>query len=277
MDQTWLLLSVAGAFFTSVYFFLGRKMMGKSDAYSISAMTSIIVASLLLFVSFLVGFPSLGSSFFIDVAIASVVVIPSMVMLMRALISDELSSAVPMLSFTPVFMIATSFFLLGEVPSFLGIVGVLLIFLGSYLLSPTLSFSSDRSCLLMLALAFVYSISSVLCKKVIVESDAFFGYGIIYLVAALFFTAFCIFRKIPLIKGNNAVPMMSVGFILAISEICIGLALSMQLAAYVIAVKRLSVLFTTAAGIILLRESRGKIKLIAASIMLVGMIVIALF
>ena len=53
----------------------------------------------------------------------------------KALKKLDLSLAIPLLSFTPIFMLLSSFILLGEFPSLLGILGMILVVSGIYVLN----------------------------------------------------------------------------------------------------------------------------------------------
>ncbi|CAI7851283.1 unnamed protein product, partial [Closterium sp. NIES-53] len=64
------------------------------------------------------------------------------VMYQRALHVAPISTTVPFLAFVPVLLLATSFLLLGEVPSVQGVVGVVVVTAGGYLLALQSSASS---------------------------------------------------------------------------------------------------------------------------------------
>lgn len=79
--------------------------------------------------------PQLDATFWQATAFAIPCDIVALLLYMRALKVSPMSLTVPFLALTPVFMLFTSFLLLGELPSSLGLTGILLIAAGAYLLN----------------------------------------------------------------------------------------------------------------------------------------------
>lgn len=105
-----------------------------------------------------------------------------------------------MLAFTPVFLLETSFLILGEVPTPAGALGMVLIASGAYslhldpfvrgpaaLVTPFCRLFSDRVVQSMLGVAFLFSISVNFDKQVVENSDPFFGSVLVFLLLALAF------------------------------------------------------------------------------------------
>lgn len=82
--------------------------------------------------------------FMYAVVAASLARLLSNVMYQTALLLSPISLAVPYLAFNAVFLIVVAFFVVGEVPNWLGVSGVLVVALGGFLLSVTKS-DGDRS------------------------------------------------------------------------------------------------------------------------------------
>src|SRR5271165_4665832 len=101
----------------------------------------------------------------------------------RALQISPMSMCIPFLSFTPVFLIPTGFIILGEVPSPLKAVGVLLIVVGSLAmhrrlfaegwLAPAKAVIREKGSRYILLVSLIFAITNPLDKKLVVMSDVF--------------------------------------------------------------------------------------------------------
>ena len=87
------------------------------------------------------GTPHLDMVFVGAVCATVLLNIIGQLLVLRALGSGDMSLVSPMLAFTPVFLILTSFLMLGEVPSVTGVLGILIVVVGSYVLNGGLSHS----------------------------------------------------------------------------------------------------------------------------------------
>jgi len=178
---------------------------------------SFLSGSLVLFaVSFMTGIPDTGPGLLPAVAVTVAINIGATVLFYRALVTTDLSLSVPMLAFTPVFLILTSFLILGEIPSPAGAAGILLVATGAYLLNleyrdgsscsltgPFLRLRRDRGIQAMLLVSFLYSISVNYDKRVVEESDPVFGSAIVLLLLG---AAFLILAALQGSGGVGVIP-----------------------------------------------------------------------
>ena len=81
------------------------------------------------------GFPVVENNFFLLVAVNASIHAFTEILYVYALKHGDISISVPMLSFTPAFMIITSFLILGEMPNAFGIIGIILIVFGAFILT----------------------------------------------------------------------------------------------------------------------------------------------
>lgn len=119
------------------------------------------------------------------VAITSVLNISGLSLIFKALSSSNLSLSVPMLPFTPVILIGTSYVILHEVPSMFGFAGICIIVSGSYVLNidkehehypdPIKAMMRNRGSWYMLIVAFLFAVSINFDKVTLLNSDPFFG------------------------------------------------------------------------------------------------------
>ena len=131
----WIFLALLGAVANAAYFIIVKKYISSVDPKILTG-TGFTIGGILLFaVSAYLGFPEIGPEFFPAVAITVFLNICGLSLIFKALSSSDLSLSVPMLSFTPVFLIGTSYVILHEAPSFFGFLGICIIVSGSYVLN----------------------------------------------------------------------------------------------------------------------------------------------
>ncbi len=130
----------------------------------------------------------------------------------------------------------------------------------------------------MLGVALIYAVTSVLGKKAILLSDPLWFAGTYFVILGLFVPVVLGLLFRPSLKDflkRNPAGVASLGFTQALMVICHMQAISLAPAAYMIAVKRTSILFGILLGGAFFRETHLRIRLLAASIMLTGVYLIA--
>lgn len=207
---------------------------------------------------------------------------------MLAIKLSALSLTIPYLAFTPVFMIFTGFIFLEELPNVYGVVGIFCVCTGSYilnlnpgkwsLLGPFKVFFKETGSWVMMIVAFLYGFAAVIGKVGIVHSSpVFFSVSFFAAFNTLIILFLWSIRKIRL-KTLMQEPLKGtlVGCFLFTHILLHGYAVSMVAAAYMISVKRLSVLFGIIYGWILFKESNIMIRFAGALFMLTGAVLIIL-
>jgi len=212
----------------------------------------------------------------------------STILFFRAIQVSPISLCMPYISFTPVFLIVTGYLILGELPAQVKLIGVGLIFVGSIVmhrqlfsagwLEPIKAIWRERGCFYMLIVGFVNSITNPIDKKLVGMTDAFtqgcsFGIGMV-----VFFSILAFARGADTRKVIREVPLwaMLAGALEAV-------ALLFQLSSHnyidvviTISIKRAGIILTVLLGWIVFKERNIGDKLVAASVMLVGVLVIYL-
>lgn len=309
----WPLLALTGAIAQAAYSTGVKMLLPKVSPFFLAGCSFLIASCVLCFLSFLAGIPELSSGFLPAVAVTVAINILATILSYRALSISDLSLCLPMLAFTPVFLILTSFLILGEVPSLVGFGGILLVGAGSFLLatgkSPT-SFLAPCATLvrnpgvrMMLVVAFLYSISVTYDKVVVETSDPIFGSSIVYGLLGMSFLAGA---GIGLLKGEGLVihpgssrgigPLMgkervfnpgtsrgigllllALGLILALEAVSVNLAYTQSIVPYVISIKRLSIFFAVLFGGFFLSEGGIRQRAAGSLVMVAGTVLIALW
>jgi drug/metabolite transporter (DMT)-like permease len=284
----WFILALAGAVCNAGYSIAIKWLLKETDLLFLAAGTNLTASALLLLFSWVQGLPVIGETFWTAAAATIAINIVATVLYFKALEASDISLVTPMLSFTPAFLIITSFIILGEVPSMYGILGILLIVAGSLSLTlPAAGFRSLRSgdnllksqkgIIYMVIVAFLFSIAVNFDKETVLQSDVFFSSGFVLGILGLTFLLWHVFEKKSLVSfSKKEVWVIAAGIILAGEAITINAAYQSMLVPYVISVKRLSILFCILAGGIALQEPDLKKRLLFGSAMVAGAILIIL-
>lgn len=201
---------------------------------------------------------------------------------MKAIRLSPLSLCLPFLAFTPAFMMLTGWVALGERVSSTGGIGILLIVAGSYVLNlskmktgvlePFREIFRRRGPRLMLFTSLLYSATSVIGKTAILHSNPWF-------FAVIYFLAFTLVIGLltPLFQGRltpgQKVPLLPgvlIGVVMAVMIFSHMLAISKVEAAYMVSLKRTSMLFGVGYGIFWFKEEGGGQRLAGAAVMMAG-------
>ncbi len=200
---------------------------------------------------------------------------------LKAIRISPFSLVMPLLSFTPLFLIFTAWIGLGEIASIYKIPGILLVVFGSYVLGtgrtrvPFGRLISEKGAILMLITAFLYSITSVAGKALVLETNPVF-FSVYYgIVMTIVFSPLALFNR----KGDVRAAkkeLIIAGLAYAMMILSHMFAVQLGKVAYVIALKRLSGLFSVVFGKLLFDEEEIRERMLGAAIMVLGAIIIAL-
>lgn len=287
--MTWFYYSELTAFFSASAAAFTKKAVEDSDIYTVSWVRYGYALPFLLFMLMFIEIPPLDATFFLINAVLIPIEVLAIILYVRAIKCSPLSLTLPFLALTPVFLVGTSFLILGERPDESGLVGILLVALGAYLLNihttkegvlgPFRAIFREEGSLLMIGVAFLYSISSNLGKiGVLHSSPAFFAvFHPTTLAAALF--PILILKTDTGLKKIFSQPVLfaSIGLCYALMAITHNLAIRLIEVSYVVSVKRTSLIFGVLYGWILFRETNLWERLLGGTVMLAGVTLIALF
>lgn len=205
---------------------------------------------------------------------------------LRAIGSAPLSLTLPLLSLTPGFLVLTGWLLLGEEVGPVGLVGILLVVGGSYLLNlsaaqrgwlgPLRAIVREPGTRLMLLVALLYALTS-LCGKVLVQHSSPEYFALHYAVVVSIVLAPLGLRRgdTRLTPGGRAALLAS-ATMFSLMILFHMLAISTAIVACMIALKRLAGVFGVLYGRVLFREPGLRQRLTGAVIMVVGGLLIVL-
>lgn len=282
----WLLFSLLTAFFVSLKDVLSKQSLASMDEYSASFFFRLVIFLFILPFLLLQGFAEPGMGFWIALPISGSINAVATLLFMRAVKSSELSLAVPLRNFTPLFLLATSPLILRELPSSTGILGVLLIVGGAYLLNlesgsyglePLRALARERGPRLMLLAAFLWSISSSYDKIGVQASSPLLWVASVNFFVVLSLLPLALLNvKLRVVPLRGAVSISMAGVLGAIGLFFQMKAITLTLVAYVISIKRLGVLFSVLWGRVIFKEAVVEKRILGASLMVAGAALIAL-
>jgi len=241
----------------------------------------------LLPVIFITGIPVIAPKFWILLVLGSFIDITGTLFYVRAVEKGDLSVTIPLLSFMPLFLLLLSPIINGEIPSPVGLAGVILVVGGTYTLrledrkfgifGPVKALFRDKGARYMVATTFLWSINASLHKEGIASSSPTFWPVVYYSWMTLLFLPLVIWK----VKNFKTVFVTSyktvwpIGFFTALMALSLMSALSLNLVVYVGSVKNVSALFAVIIGSLFFKEKGISHRLFGALLIFLGTVLIA--
>ena len=286
----WICSSLLSALFQATNDAFSKKVLKDNcDVYLVGWARWVFTIPFLLPMLPFIHIPDLNRVFWYNILLLAPLEIIALILYIKAIKHSPLSLAIPFISFTPVFLILTSFLMLKEQPDTSGLLGILLVTLGGYLLNfhtisrgvlePFRCITREKGCLLMLVVALIYSITSNLGKAAIQHSNPLF-FTVFYLTfRSLVITPLVCFK----IRGkfSKGLPHLKyfllMGLSCALMFIFHSLAVNLIQVSYMISLKRTSALISIVFGGFFFNEIHIKERLLGSTTMFAGVLLITLF
>jgi len=286
----WVFLSLASAFFLATSDAIAKKAVHDNNEYLVAWFRLIFTLPVVIAALLFVPIPDLDADFYRAFFLALPIELVTIILYIKALKISPLSLTLPFLALTPVFLIAVSYLVLDETVSLVGGMGILLIAAGSYMLNieevrkgmsaPFKAIVREKGSLFMIAVALLYSITSSAGKMAIEHSSpVFFG--------AAYFIALNI-AYIPLglymgrhdlkafIRGKRYISLLLPGLFYGLMVLAHMEAIKLTKVAYMISVKRTSLLMGVLYGYFLFREKNIRERLLGALLMFAGFVLVVI-
>jgi drug/metabolite transporter (DMT)-like permease len=229
--------------------------------------------------------PSVDPGFWKVLAAGVPLEIAAGLLYLHALKVSPMSLALPFLAWTPVFTALASFIILGELPGPSGAAGIGLVTAGSFLLTWEAEDGAsglyrclrrEKGVLCMLAAALVYSLTSALGKLGVgYSSPSFFGFTYALFVTAAY-TALLVWRErsglLSALRPNRS--FLAVGVATGLMTVFHFAAIDLTQVAYMISVKRSSLLFSVLLGRLFFGERQTGRRFFGTAVMCAGMLMI---
>lgn len=288
MTNLWVFLSLLSAFSLATSDAFSKKALHGNNEYLVAWFRLVFTLPMLFVVMFFTPVPELDRDFYTAFLIALPLEVVTVILYIKALKLSPLSLTLPFLSLTPFFLILNSYLILGEKVSFLGGAGIFLIVSGSYvlhmgemrngLLGPLKAIRKEKGSLLMICVAFLYSFTSSFGKMAIEHSSPLF-FGITY------FTALnIIFAPIGILMGKGELGpflkegkfrgLIIPGFFYALMVLTHMTAMKLTKVAYMISVKRVSLLIGLFYGYLFFKEENIRSRFTGALLMFIGFLMV---
>jgi drug/metabolite transporter (DMT)-like permease len=302
----WFLLSVLCAFSLASADAATKAWLGDYSATEISVVRFTLTG--LLLAPLLAGMPApwtLPAPFWGWIAIMLPLEVAAMLLYMAAIRDHPLSLTVPYLAFSPVFVIFIAAWLLGEPVSAQGALGVLLVVAGAWLLNlrhaqllrprtwlaPLAAILREPGARMMLTVALLFAFTGTMGKAVLAylppEQFGPFYFLLLGLLMPAFWALAGLIDRIRAVRTPTSAPtrgrqnlfrrpgaVLAVALLNGLMVFTHFLAIARVEVAYMIAVKRTSLLFGILYGALLFREQGLRQHLAAAALMVAGVAVI---
>lgn len=286
--MTWLIFALLTALCNALKDVFSKMSLKNIDVYIVSASLSFFSVLFLAPALLFSPLPMIGDQFYTALITGGILNVVAVILYMKAIHASDLSLTIPIITFTPLFLVITSPIIVHEYPSLVSIVGIFLIAIGSYVLNikeshkgffaPIKAIFTERGPKLMLCVAIIYSISSNIDKMGLKNSSPLFW------IVSVHSAILCLMIPIILIKARGHIKSIHISFLKLIPVgVCNSLtaifqmtALKMTLVAYVISIKRMSALFCVFFGYFIFKEKGIRERGLGAVIMICGVLLITL-
>mgnify|MGYP001794074848 FL=1 len=290
----WFLLSSGTALCEALKDVTGKQALKSLDEYSVllgfSTVGALLMGSFMLMTE---GVPTLGPRYGLALLVGGGLNILAFTLYFRAIKTADLSLTVPLVTLTPLFLLVTSPIIVGEWPTGLDAVGVVLLITGSYVLNlkpsegftlaPLQAITANAGSRTMVCVAFLWSITSNFDKVGTLNSSSLFWGMSLFTTVALGMVPFVAQRILQKGLQNVVSPLRVQAKFVILAGIFIAIGVSLQFAALtmapvaqVIAVKRMSALISVGFGYFLFGETDLRERLLGASIMVSGVAIMAI-
>ncbi len=285
--MSWVFYALITAFSIASADAISKKALVRSNEYVVAWVRQGYALPFLTVAFFFIDIPSLDRTFWLTLLLAIPLDVAAIILYVKAINLSPLSMTIPFIALSPVFVIITAFVILGELPDISGLIGILLIVTGAYLLNvratrhgvlgPIKAIRKEKGSVLMIIVAFIYSFTSTLGKVAVLHSSPLF-FGAFYpFILTFIFTAIAGFKG--QLSGIVSRPwtFLGIGFFIAMMMLSHYVAISLTDVAYMISVKRCSLLFSVVYGWVLFRETNISERLVGSVLMIAGIVAITLF
>jgi drug/metabolite transporter (DMT)-like permease len=285
----WLFYGLGAALFVGI-----KNVWIRSFAASVSqstlVMTNFLVTGVLAtaYVS-ATGVPEIHQDFYWAVGVASLIDVLGVTFLTRALSAGDLSAAYPLVALIPVFAVGTSFIILGEMPSPVGLAGVLTIVVGSYLLRiegarehilrPFILLVREAGPRFFLLAGLIFAIIAPLFKTAMINSSPAFTLAVSQLLSSVWLAVVLLFRG-TLFRtmhqlGRNLLPLGGIGGLNFVQAMFMFFGFYLAKVAYLASIKRLDILFTVLLSAIVFRDRNALRGALSGVVMLAGVVLVS--
>ena len=284
----WIIYSLLTAFSLATSDALTKRSLVSRDEYFVAWTRLLFALPVFVPILFFIEIPSLDRTFWLATLCALPLEIAALILYTKALKVSPISLTMPFLALTPLFLIIMAYIIVGESVSIYGGIGIMLVVLGSYtlnlhkmkydLLEPVKAIFREKGSVMIILVAFIFSITASLGKVAIDHSSPIFFGSFYFILITILFTPIAMVKNRGGLKisKKDILPLSSIGVTFALMIIFHMLAMSLVNVAYMISIKRTSLLFSILYGHLLFKEEKIAEKALGAIIMLLGFVLIVI-
>jgi drug/metabolite transporter (DMT)-like permease len=291
MGQLWVLVALPSAIGDAVRDLSAKKVLTKRNSMLFTWLIFAIPLPVIYTVDIFCGVPHPAPGFYTAIFTALPLEILAQILYMQALRLSPLSITAPLLSLTPVFMLAVPWLLIGEKISMVSGTGILLIATGAYILNagaikrgvlePLRALLWERGAIYMCLVALLFSITATLSKKAIVLSSPAHYMAVYWTCLVTGMTPLVFWRYWrkwgEATEGGTVRKAILPALLFVAAVFAAAYAMSLTKVTYVTTVKRFSILFSIMLAGAVLKEEYIRERLAGAVLMLSGFALIVLF
>lgn len=284
--MAWFFLAL-GTAFSQAFKDLTIKRTGQAHSLALPWAFALLTSLLALPALLAAGLPPWGPHLLPALAVSATLNSLALWLYFSALRASDLSLTVPMLTFTPLFLLLTAPLILGEFPGPAGLAGILCIVGGSYLLkvkesgagllAPLRALAAEQGPRRMFGVALIWSVNAPVDKIGVQNSSPLAWIVLAFMGVAVLLGPLVLWRfrddAAALVRRPGPVLLMalfeSLGLMLQM------VAITLTIVPYVIAIKRTSAVIGVFLGSLLLGEKGLKERLGGTLLMLLGVFLIA--
>jgi uncharacterized membrane protein len=287
----WILWALFSALFAATRRTQEKQLTHQLNHFTIAFVVQLLSLPIILLVLILhSGFINpfhLGLNFWLPLVIVCIGFYPLNAFLyLQAVKHSELSKVLPIQSLWPVFSLVPAWLTLGEIPTVISTIGILLTVLGVYVLGmksnvlhhPLQPFREEQGSRYMLFAVMLVTLAGVLDKVAINASNAvYYSFASTVGAVIVLFVTLCIYKINEFTELKKNIKNLGlIGTLQGSSYTTYLLALSTGPIAYVAALRSSNVLIGSLLGIVVLKEKLTAYKVVSFALILVGGTLLAL-
>lgn len=285
--MVWLSLSILTAFFESLKDAVSKKSLSDIDEYIVAWSLPLFSVPFLLPLLLITKIPPIQPQFWTALLGGGALNTIAILLYIKAIKSSDLSLTIPIINFTPLFLLFTSPVMLGEGFTVFDLIGISLIIIGAYVLNfkekrrgylaPLRAILTRKGPKLMLGVALLWSISSNFDKIGVQSSSTIFWVVALFTFITLSMLPVVLYKSYKNLRQvkNNLIALLPIGLFNAFGVICHMSALNFTSVVHVVSVKRVSSLFSVLFGCFVFGEKGLQERLVGAAIMILGVVLMA--
>lgn len=290
--MNWFFLSLYFALASSINTAIVKKLLGPIHPLVLLLVINLFTLPFVfVIVYFSGGIPKISTLFYPLITASAILDVIAFTASFWAMRISPISLISPISSFNPVFVTLISMITLGEIPSERKFLGILIIVLGVYLLnvgdiktgflSPLKNLLKNRGVQLFFLANFIWGITPTFQKKAIFQTDPIMPvfpsfFGIVLLILFIFPFAIGKTKNYKLAIKQNIIWFLAIGLLASLAQLAAYTAFLQTNVGYATAIFKTSTLFTILFGWWFFKEKRIKERLLGASVMILGTILLVI-